>query len=272
MPFSDAGLLMLTLNLAQPPETRPDTRPVPATGFLFKTLELEGETYAYSVYVPPEYTADRAWPVILFLHGAGERGRDGLLQTDTGIGRAIRRHREWIPAVVVMPQCREHEAWTGRMATLALRCLEQTSREYRLDATRMYLTGLSLGGHGTWHLAASLPGRFAAIVPICGFAEWQTSTGAARELAPRLKGTPIWTFHGVKDEAVAVEKTREIVAALRDIDAPVEYTEDPEGTHNVWDQAYGNAALWKWMFEQRLARPSHPVENADRLGADPPSR
>jgi len=232
-----------------------------ATGFLCKSITLNGENYAYAVYVPPEYTPDRPWPVILYLHGSGERGSDGLFQTEIGLGRAIRRNRARFPAVVVMPQCRKEQSWVGPMGELALRCLEQSSREYALDPQRIYLTGLSLGGQGTWHLAAMLPDRFAAVVPVCGFAEWGEPTGLAQKLAEHLTKVPIWCFHGDADPAVPVEKSRELVEAVRKRGGNVKYTEYPGAKHNVWDKAYGDADLWKWVFAKKLAAP--PQEKAD---------
>ena len=243
-------MLLVTPTLADAPTT------APATGFLYKTIELKGETYAYCVYVPPDYTPDRAWPVILFLHGSGECGSDGFLQTEIGIGTAIRRHHELIPAIVVMPQCRPRQAWAGRgdlglMGTMALQCVETTSREYHCDPQRVYLTGLSLGGHGAWHIAARLPDTFAAVVPICGFADLADSTELVAAMAPRLTNVPIWCFHGDADTNVPVTKSRELVVAIRQAGGNVEYTEYKGLPHNVWDRAYGDPALWKWLFAQR---------------------
>lgn len=244
---------ILVFNLAQP-ESQPPTADAPATtatGFLYKTITFNGETYAYCVYVPPDYTPQRRWPVILFLHGSGERGSDGFLQTDVGIGRAIRRGYQRIPAIVVMPQCRPNMAWTGPMAALALRCVEETSRTYRLDPQRVYLTGLSLGGQGTWLLGAEFADRFAALVPICGFAELGESSGLAEKLAARLTDIPIWCFHGDADPAVPVRKSRELVEAIRRAGGQIKYTEYAGARHNVWDRAYGDPQLWEWLFAQK---------------------
>ena len=253
---------MLALNLAptEPPATQPATRP--ATGFLCKSLEFEGQTCAYCVFVPPDYTPDRAWPVILFLHGSGERGRDGLLQTDVGIGRILRRNHALVPAIVVFPQCRPDEWWGGPPGQMALRCLEQTAREYRLDPDRVYLTGLSMGGHGVWFLGSELPGRFAALVPICGFAEWKTDTGMGQRMAPKLTGVPIWCFHGAQDDRVPVAKSRDLVESIRAAGGDVKYTELPDGKHDIWDRVYDDPELWKWLFAQRRSdRPATvPVE------------
>lgn len=251
--------LLLTLSAAAPgtatsQEPATTTERI-ATGFLYKTLTINDATYPFCVYVPPDYTADKPWPVILFLHGSGECGTDGFLQTDIGIGRAIRRHHERIPAIVVMPQIPPRHTWAGPMGLMALKCVEAASHEYHCDPARVYLTGLSLGGHGAWHMAAALPGRFAAVVPICGFAELRQSTGLAEKLAPRLKNTPIWTFHGDADRNVPVTATRDLVSAIRAIGGRVEYTEYKGQPHNVWDRAYEDPALWKWLFSQSLNNP-----------------
>ena len=253
-------LLTFSLALAQPA-----TQPVEAArGFLFFELQLDGQRYPYVVYVPPEYDPRKPWPVILFLHGSGERGRDGLKQTEVGIGRAIRLHRSWIPAIVVMPQCPPGRAWDDAMLRMALACVQQASQRYHLDPRRVYLTGLSLGGAGAWRLAAELPGRFAAVVPICGFVgdpRTRPPTDLVARMAPRLARRPIWAFHGAADPVVSVEQARTITAAVRAAGGQVQYTEIPGAGHNVWDRAYGNPKLWTWLFAQRLDEvPSHPAE------------
>ncbi len=254
------GLALLALNPAgwqaddAEQAAAKSVKETPATGFLFKTVKIGEQTYAYSVYLPPEYSEERAWPVILFLHGSGERGSDGLLQTEIGIGRAIRRDRMRCPAIVVMPQCRKEQRWRGEMLEMALRCVEETSREYRCDPRRVYLTGLSMGGAGAWTLASRMPDAFAAVVPICGYYGPFESSASEQELAQAGKNwskLPIWCYHGVKDEAVPVERTREIVASIKAAGGEVKYDEIAEGTHNVWDRAYNNAALWKWLFSRR---------------------
>ncbi|GMU84706.1 MAG: phospholipase [Planctomycetota bacterium] len=264
------GLILwpLTLALAQFNEpaaqvatSAPAAAATSPSGFLYRELEFNGESFAYTIYVPPEYKPDRAWPCILFLHGSGERGRDGLLQTEVGMGTAIRRHRDWFPAIVVMPQCRPDKWWTEDMADMALKCLEDTSRSYRLDADRLYLTGLSLGGYGTWLIGGRLADRFAAIVPVCGFfgrPDQPTDAEALRKLAESLKSMPIWCFHGGKDRAVNVTRSQEIVAAIRAAAGSVQYTEYPDGEHNVWDRAYGDRKLWQWLFAQKRGVASQP--------------
>lgn len=248
-------LILLALSAATLADDESDE---PATGFLHKTLEFEDETYAYNVFVPPGYTPDKAWPLILFLHGSGERGTDGFLQTEVGIGRAIRRNHERVPAIVVMPQCRPRAAWVGKMGQMALHCVERTSREYRIDANRVYLTGLSLGGQGAWLLGAQHARHFAAIVPICGFVNLGDEDAAekTREIAKHLKDVPIWCFHGAEDDRVPVDNTRTMVAALRAAGGTVYYTEFAEGNHFIWNRVYDKPEFWRWLLSQRRGRPA----------------
>ncbi len=227
------------------------TAPAHASGFLFRKVTFESQDFPYCVFVPPSYTPQRAWPVILFLHGSGEAGDDGFLQTDVGIGRALRRYHRMIPAIVVMPQAPRQAQWTGTMSRMALRCVEETSRDYHLDPQRVYLTGLSLGGIGAWALAAELPDRFAAVVPICGVGD--------PDAAGRLKDLPIWAFHGSADDRVPVSGSREVVRALREAgSSKIQYTEIENGGHLIWDQAYADPQLWKWLFSQSRTQPDRP--------------
>jgi predicted peptidase len=164
------------------------TRSQEPTGFLNRRIELEGVSYRYQVYVPAEYSPTRRWPVILFLHGSGERGTDGLLQTSVGLGEAIRRHADRWPAIVVFPQAPPDYRWHGRIAHLALAALDRTTRELRTDPARVYLVGLSAGGNGVWNLAYRTPERFAAVVAVCG---WVQPTPERREaILPADSGTP----------------------------------------------------------------------------------
>ena len=247
-----ATIPTLTFVLAQPEQPPSDNSPPPiVTGFLYKTVTLAEETYAYSVYVPPSYTPKKAWPVILFLHGSGERGNDGFRQTEVGIGRAIRKNISLFPAIVIMPQCRPEMHWTGPMAQMALKCVEATSHEYHLDPQRVYLTGLSMGGNGTWLLGAQFADRFAALAPICGFAELGQSTGLDAQLAPKLTNIPIWCFHGAADKNVPVSKSREMVQQIRQLGGDIKYTEYEDGQHSIWDRTYKDLEFWKWLYAQR---------------------
>lgn len=237
----------------EPPASAQATQP--ATGFLHKTITLEDRTYAYCVWVPPGYTPERPWPVILFLHGSGERGDDGFLQTDVGIARAIRRAPARFPAIVIMPQCRPDDVWWSEaMMTLAVRCVEKSSSEYHLDRDRIVLTGLSLGGAGAYQLGARSAGNFSAVVPVCGF--WSRlqepeSPETLRAAAERLAKVPMRVFHGARDAAVPVDRTRELVRAIRAAGGEVEYTEFPDGDHFIWDRVYEDPNLVAWMLKQK---------------------
>jgi len=235
------------------------------TGFLDRAVTIAGQTYRYQVYVPADYVtkAGARWPVILFLHGAGERGTDGLVQTNVGLGPAIRRAPGRFPAIVVFPQVPPDSQWVGTPAEAALAALAQTTKEFRTDPARVYLTGLSMGGHGTWYLAYRHPELFAGVAPICGWVADMdrfrgsvpvvpAESGAALPaLARRLGKLPIWIFHGEVDEAVPVSGSREPAAALRAASADMRYTEFLGLNHNVWDGVYASEEFTRWLFAQR---------------------
>jgi predicted peptidase len=230
------------------------------TGFLDRRIAHAGVTYPYQVYVPAGYDASRPWPVVLFLHGAGERGDDGLLQTAVGIGPAIRRDPARFPALVVMPQAPRETFWGGAAGDAALAALDRTCAEFATDPMRIYLTGLSMGGHGSWYLGARHPERFAAMLVICGFAgdrPGRPSTVPAgagtpyERLAARLARMPVWIVHGEADAAVPVDESRRMHDALRAVAADVRYTELPGMNHDAWTPAYGSESILAWLFGQR---------------------
>lgn len=235
------------------------------TGFLNRTATVGGQAYRYQVYVPADYASRTDWPVVLFLHGAGERGSDGILQTTVGLAPAIRRDPSRFPAIVVLPQVPTDSAWAGAPAEAAMVALRQTMSEYRVDADRVYLTGLSMGGRGTWYLAYRNPTVFAAVAPICG---WITASprfsslavipgdSAAQfvTLARQLRDVPIWIFHGEMDRVVPVIGSREPAAALKDAGSKARYTEYLGTDHNSWDPTYASKEFVDWMFQQRRPR------------------
>ena len=237
------------------------------TGFLNRSVVVEETEYRYQVYVPREYKRSTAMPIILALHGGGEYGRDGLLQTDVGLGRAIRRNADRFPAIVVFPQSPPggtpgFQALGGR---IALAALDKSIAEFGADPSRVYLTGLSMGGNGAWYLAYHHPDRFAALVVVCGFIEAFTGTASGvrypaivdsvpdpfAAIAQRVSRIPIWIFHGDADQTVPVEASRRMAAALKAVAATFQYTELPGIGHNSWDVAYGNADLAAWLFRQQ---------------------
>ncbi len=243
--------LALTATGAPPATDKNATADMPM-GFIYKTVTVENETYAYSVYVPPTYRADKPWPMILFLHGSGERGEDGFKQTEVGIGRAIRLNSQRVPAIVVMPQCRRDDVWwSPKMTDMVLACLNETGRQYHLDPQQLYLTGLSLGGGGCWHFGALLDGRFAAIAPICAIHEERLDE--PQSLVPRLAKLPLAVYHGALDQAVPVTDSRRMVQTLTEAGAKVRYTEYEDGTHGIWDRVYADAEFWNWLFAQHRA-------------------
>jgi predicted peptidase len=208
------------------------------TGFLNK--EYDGVKYV--VFVPHEKKAGEKYPVILFLHGSGETGTDGLKQSKQGIGNAIRKHEKTFPFLTVMPQSQKGgwkaESGEGKRA---IAILDSVIKEYDGDPKRTYLTGLSMGGYGTWSLATAYPDRWAAIAPVCG--------GGDPSQAAKIAKIPCWDFHGDADTAVPVDKSRKMIAALKAAGGDPKYTEYPGVGHNSWDKAYGTPELYPWLLE-----------------------
>jgi len=233
------------------------------TGFLDRSVTLSGHAYHYQVYVPADYATKPSWPAILFLHGAGERGDDGLLQTNVGLAPAIRQNPSRYPAIVVFPQVPRDSQWVGTPGDMAVAALQQTMREFHVDPRRVYLTGLSMGGHGTWYVAYQHPELFAAVVPICGWVREFTqfpgsvpavpgdSAAIMPNLVQRLGKLPIWIFHGEMDQVVNVNGSREPAAALKAAGADVHYTELLGLNHNSWDAAYASEEFRNWLFAQQ---------------------
>jgi predicted peptidase len=237
------------------------------TGFLDRTVTVNGGTYRYQVFVPSMWDGRKKWPVILFLHGAGERGSDGLLQTDVGFAHGIREHAGDSAFIAVLPQCPKEKLWTeADQQAQALAALEATIKEFKGDRERLYLTGLSMGGYGTWEMAAKYPHRFAAYVVICGGIQGPTHypalhvglvddpkiADAYAETARRVGNTPVWIFHGAVDDTVPVEESRKMRAALDGAHADVQYTEYPDVGHQSWDKAYAEPGLMAWLLRQHL--------------------
>jgi len=212
--------------------------------FIPRQVTIDERVYPYAIYVPDEYQGKYAWPAILFLNGSGERGTDGEKQTKVGIGPAIIAHPERFPCIVIMPQLQPDKVWhEPDSVKLAMACLEQTEADYKIDPDRIALTGLSLGGFGTWHMGALYPDRFCALGPICG--------GGDVEQARALAKTPIWAFHGALDPVVPADRSREMVAAVRMAGGDVRYTEFPSMGHNAWDAAYNDAEFIAWLLKKR---------------------
>ena len=238
--------------------------PTRSTGsFVERNLEIAGETRRYQVFVPASAAGGRTPPVIVFLHGSGERGSDGAKQTLVGIGPYLRAHQDRFPAIVVFPQAPDETEWAGN-ADLVFATLDAATREFHGDPDRTYLTGLSMGGYGTWDMAMRAPGRFAALAPVCGGVVHPRRpsmgvsgiAGAAdpnAAVAARLKDTPVWQFHGALDDVVSPDYSRQMDAALQAAGArDARLTIFPDANHNSWDATYSQTPeLWTWLFAQK---------------------
>src|ERR1044071_3903827 len=209
---------------------------------------VDGAVTAYRVYEP---SAPEPLPLILFLHGAGESGTDDVLPTTVGIGPAIDAAPERFPALVVFPQASRGYGWRGSTPAPAVAALDDVEERYDVDRGRVYVTGISMGGYGTWLLALQQPERFAAIVPVCGGLDRTSSTLSFPQAAQRLASLPQWVFHGDADDIIPVQTSRAMVRALRAAGAEVRYTEYPGVQHNSWDRAYAEPELMPWLLRQR---------------------
>jgi poly(3-hydroxybutyrate) depolymerase len=257
------------------------------TGFLNRTLEFNGALHRYVVYLPDNWAPNQLWPVILFLHGSGERGSEGLDQTQIGLPQAIRLHPERWPFIVVMPQVPfNHHHWTDPdMMAVAMAALGDEVKEFHGDPDRLYLTGLSLGGYGVWEIAKTYPHHFAAIVPVCGGVfwsyqpdRWHEVNTLPEEYARAVGRTPTWIFHGADDPVVIPRQSQLMFQALKADGGDVRFWEYAGVKHNVWDRAYAEPQLPHWLLAQRLSTearlspaseeilvPIHPVP----AGVDP---
>jgi predicted peptidase len=233
------------------------------TGFLNRTVTVEGRAHRYQVYVPVDYTPQKRWPVLLFLHGSGERGTDGLLQTEIGLGTALRRHSELYPVIAVFPQAPPDTRWPGASSRIALAALEATQGEFRCDRDRVYLTGMSMGGNGAWYLAYRNPSRWAALLVACGWVNPDERHPTAEPVVPpadrpaiealagRLRRLPVWQYHGAVDDVILPADSRRLAAALDSLRAPARYTELPDVGHGRWDAMYASPDVAAWLLRQR---------------------
>lgn len=178
-------------------------------------------------------------PLILFLHGSGERGDDLARAGDEGLPEILANVPE---AVIVAPQCPENARWTDYLDALET-ILDEVVAGTAADRGRVYLTGLSLGGQGAWFLAARAPERFAALVPVCGRSN--------PEAADRIKNLPTWVFHGADDDVVPLSESEKMVSALKAVGGNAQLTVYPETGHNSWTRTYSDHELYAWMFSQR---------------------
>ena len=250
------GLHLLSLlNIAQAQDLNPYEKRE------FKTAN--GNTLPYRLLFPKNYDKSKKYPLILFLHGAGERGTDNEKQLVHGSKMFLEaQNRERFPAIVVMPQCPEDSYWASVKVdrdkqpmtfafdytrpsnwplVAAYDVVKQLVREESVDKHRLYIMGLSMGGMGTFEQVFNHSKTYAAAVPICGGAD-------VAAYDKRVRKTPYWVFHGAADSVVPVENSRRMVERLKALKVPVQYTEYPGVNHNSWDNAFAEPELLPWLF------------------------
>ena len=257
-------------------------KPVQETGFLNRTIEVHGINYHFQVYLPEDFhklepedlkpTAKKPEPlppIILFLHGRGERGSEGMWQTQVGLPQQLRDHPERWPFIVVMPQCPLRHFWTDpEMLQMALASLDQETKEFHADPYRTYLTGISLGGYGAWELAKDYPHRWAAVAIIAGGIFWSYAPDRWREAATlpaeyarRIGRVPIWLFHGTEDSTVVPRQSQLMYDAFKAEGGHIRYWEYQGLHHDCWTRAYNEPELPRWFLEHRLNAQGVPIHD-----------
>jgi predicted peptidase len=229
------GLNMSSANAAAPA----------GTGFSVREVVIDGQPHKYGLFVPHHYNPATPTPAIVFLHGLLEGGSDGVTAMKKGLSSAIAKRPGTFPAIAIFPQ--SGGDWTGAAReTLALAVIDDVQAHFAVDRDRVILTGLSNGGYGTWRIGANNPGRFSALVPIAGQADFES--------VPKLTRIPIWCFHNSGDIFVNVGAARDMVAKIRAAGSTsVQYTEFQSFGHGGWDEVYQDPKMLKWMLAQRIS-------------------
>ncbi|MCX6150709.1 MAG: prolyl oligopeptidase family serine peptidase [Ignavibacteriales bacterium] len=231
-----SGMILTGCSPTQIIQTKPGQQPQYFTKEYRKTV-----TTGYLLYLPEDYGKEKTkYPLVLFLHGSGERGTDINLVKKHGPPMLVDQGKNF-PFIIVSPQCPDDERWSTDVLDALLNNIEAN---YEVDLSRVYVTGLSMGGYGTWDLAITYPDRFAAIIPICG--------GGNADAVCKLKNIPAWVFHGQKDNVVPVKEAETMVNALKACGGNVKFTVYPEAGHNSWTETYNNPELYEWMQQQSL--------------------
>lgn len=210
---------------------------------LEKEIKLKVELQ-YLLYLPEDYEkAEKEYPLVLFLHGAGERGNEIELVKRNGPPKLIEEGKNF-PFILVSPQCPEQTRWNYQTQSL-IALLDEIESKYHVDKNRIYVTGLSMGGQGTWSLALTQPNRFAAIAPICGWTDtWEVC---------KINHLPVWVFHGAKDNVVPVSESQQMFDALKQCGAEnIKLTIYPEANHDAWTETYNNPELYNWLLSHSL--------------------
>ena len=207
------------------------------------TISVESK---YLLFLPAGYAKDttKKWPLMLFLHGAGERGTNLNLVAVHGPPKLVQERPDF-PFIVVSPQCPSGKTWTEEVI---LSLLDDVIETHRVDVTRIYLTGLSMGGYGTWNMVATHPELFAAVAPICGGGD-PIKIALAGSKKESIKSLPVWAFHGGKDSVVPLAESERMIKALKDIGNDAKLTVFPEAGHDSWTEAYNKQELFDWFLQ-----------------------
>jgi predicted esterase len=234
--------------------------------FAARTFKSGSETLLYRIHSPAKIEAGKKYPLVIFLHGAGERGDDNKKQLVHGTGDILKFAKSTSqPAYIVAPQCPRGQQWVdapwsklahtmpktpSKSMALAIGLIKKSVADLPVDDKRIYVTGLSMGGFGTWDIIQRMPNYFAAAIPVCG--------GADTAEAPKLKSMPIWCFHGGRDRVVKTQRSRDMIAAIKKAGGQPKYTEYPGVGHNSWSRTYSDKKVLAWLFAQR----AKPVKKA----------
>lgn len=202
-------------------------------------FEGDGFTINYLLYLPDNYKDNNSVPLLLFLHGSGERGDDIERIKIHGPAKLIEQGKKF-PFIIVSPQCADNERWNPEQLS---RLLDDIVKNYKVDQNRIYATGLSMGGYGVWKLAQLYPDKFAAVIPICGGGDFLN--------ACVIKHLPVWVFHGAKDKVVSVQESERMVNALKKCGGNVRFTVYPEAGHDSWTETYNNQEIYTWLLDQK---------------------
>jgi predicted esterase len=277
-PASLAWALSLgTVSPAASKQHQAKPEPPQETGFLNRRIELRGISYRFQVYLPEEWRRDdrKLWPIILALHGRGERGSEGMWQTQIGLPQEVRDHPDRWPFVIVMPQCPLESVWTDpEMLAMAMAALDRETEEFHGDPDRTYLTGLSLGGYGAWELARLYPHRWAAVAIVASGVfwsyapeRWQEVSTLPAEYASAVGRTPVWLFHGADDPVVPPRESELMFEALKAEGGHVRLWLYQGLRHDCWTRAYNEPELPRWLLAHRAALPSSPTSSLTSTSA-----
>lgn len=238
------------------------------TGFLNRNIQVRGVNYHFQVYLPEDWRRDdhKLWPIILFLHGRGERGSEGMWQTQIGLPAQVRDHPDRWPFIIVMPQCPQNAYWTDPASMdMAIAALNRETAEFNGDPDRTYLTGLSLGGYGAWELARLYPHRWAAIaISSSGIFwsyepdRWTRAYSLPGVYARAVGRTPFWLFHGTDDTVVNVRQSEIMYEALKTSGGRVRLWIYQGMHHDTWTRAYNEPELPRWLLDHRLPSAPNP--------------